>query len=184
MPRVISICKENVYPHGPHSADILPSTCLTQLTMVDLDCGLTFRVVCIYEFPLIDGVAQLVTFSVNLTWDFTSFSICRFILWNYSWKGCNCLSNWIDPDDPTWYNFAAVQGWALTGGLDLSRRPDDKSVLLFTRVVPFVSKFACISLSSTDKMRILDFPEDITQVICSYVAMKLLNTSPRQSIAV
>ena len=49
-------------------------------------------------------------------------------------------------------------------GLDLSRRDNDKSVLVFTRAVPTTARFACVALSDVDKIRLLDFPHDITEV--------------------
>ena len=62
-----------------------------------------------------------------------------------------------------------VQGWALTGGIDLSRQIDDKSSLVFSRIpVPFTTTFGCISLSDTDKIRLLDMPENVTQVLSHY----------------
>jgi len=61
------------------------------------------------------------------------------------------------------------QGWALMCGLDLSRRDNDKSVLVFTRAVPTTARFACVALSDVDKIRLLDFPHDITEAFVSVV---------------
>jgi len=62
------------------------------------------------------------------------------------------------------------QGWALTGGIDLSRQIDDKSSLVFSRIpVPFTTTFGCISLSDTDKIRLLDMPENVTQALLSTI---------------
>ncbi|XP_023332501.1 uncharacterized protein LOC111704488 [Eurytemora carolleeae] len=65
---------------------------------------------------------------------------------------------------------SCVQGWALTGALDLTRRPEDKSSLLFTRVIPFLSKFACIFLSNNNRIRFVDFPPDVTKELVDVVS--------------
>merc|ERR1740128_1579311 len=62
-----------------------------------------------------------------------------------------------------------TNGWALSGALDLSRRPDDKSILMFTRAVPYTTKFGCVSLSNTDKLRLLDFGPDTPLAIVNII---------------
>merc|ERR1711971_291726 len=46
------------------------------------------------------------------------------------------------------------RGWALTDAIDISRREDDKSMLLFRRCVPTTASFSCICLTSTDHLRL------------------------------
>jgi len=62
------------------------------------------------------------------------------------------------------------QGWALTGGIDLSRQMNDKSSLVFSRIpVPFTTTFGCISLFENDIIRLLDMPEDVTQALLTTI---------------
>ena len=49
------------------------------------------------------------------------------------------------------------QGWALTDALDISRREDDKSMLLYRRCPPTTARFSCISLTSSNHLRLIDF---------------------------
>lgn len=57
------------------------------------------------------------------------------------------------------------QGWALTDALDNSRREDDKSMLLFRRCPPTTAIFSCISLTSSDHLRLIDFPPSDQEVL-------------------
>ena len=41
---------------------------------------------------------------------------------------------------------------------DISRKPNDKSVFLFERCESAKLKFACLALSDTDTLRLLNFP--------------------------
>jgi len=50
------------------------------------------------------------------------------------------------------------RGWALTEAIDISRREDDKSMLLFQKCSPVNNaSIACICLTSTDHLRLIDF---------------------------
>merc|ERR1712001_247556 len=49
------------------------------------------------------------------------------------------------------------RGWALTDAIDISRREDDKSMLLFRRCVPTTASFSCICLTSTDYLQLVNF---------------------------
>jgi len=51
-----------------------------------------------------------------------------------------------------------AHGWALSTSLDISRKKDDKSILLFHKAPSSAAKFACIFLSDTHRIRLLDFP--------------------------
>jgi len=53
-------------------------------------------------------------------------------------------------------------GWDLRCALDLSRGLDDKSILIFSRVAPTKTPFACIAFSDIDKVRILGFPANVS----------------------
>jgi hypothetical protein len=58
-----------------------------------------------------------------------------------------------------------IKGWALTGGIDLSRLIDDKDTLVFSRIpVPSMATFGCISLADRNKIQLLDMPENVIQV--------------------
>ena len=48
--------------------------------------------------------------------------------------------------------------WALTDAIDISRREDDKSILLYRRCPPTSARFCSISLTSSDHLRLIDFP--------------------------
>merc|ERR1711936_1354653 len=57
------------------------------------------------------------------------------------------------------------RGWALTDAIDISRREDDKSMLLFRRCVPTTATIACICLTSTDHLRLIDFSPGDQEVL-------------------
>ena len=57
------------------------------------------------------------------------------------------------------------RGWALTEAIDMSRREDDKSMLLFKRCVPTRANVACICLTSTDHLRLIDFSPGDEEVL-------------------
>jgi len=67
------------------------------------------------------------------------------------------------------------RGWALTDAIDISRRQDDKSMLLFRRCVPTTATFSCICLTSvkTDQRRL-----DDSWVTVSRDHLRLINFSP------
>ena len=50
------------------------------------------------------------------------------------------------------------RGWALTDALDISKRDDDKSMLLFRRCDPTFARFSCFALTSTNHLTLIDFP--------------------------
>lgn len=57
------------------------------------------------------------------------------------------------------------RGWALTDAIDISRREDDKSMLLFRRCAPTAARFSCIALTSSDHLRLVDFPPGDLEVL-------------------
>merc|ERR1712172_420980 len=57
------------------------------------------------------------------------------------------------------------RGWALTDAIDISRREDDKSMLLFRRCVPTTASFSCICLTSTDHLRLINFSRGDQEVL-------------------
>ena len=56
-------------------------------------------------------------------------------------------------------------GWALTDAIDISRREDDKSMLLYRRCPPTSARFCSISLTSSDHLRLIDFPHTDLEVL-------------------
>lgn len=55
-------------------------------------------------------------------------------------------------------------GWGIVTSIDSSRKLSDKSSLLFRQSQPRQSPVFCISLNETDKLRVINAPEDITKV--------------------
>ena len=49
-------------------------------------------------------------------------------------------------------------GWTPITGIDVSRKDHDKSVIAFVQTHPMMLTYACIALSSIDKIRLIDFP--------------------------
>ena len=52
-------------------------------------------------------------------------------------------------------------GWRVQIGIDLKEKLEGKSVFTFVRFPPNPFKVMCISLNSSNKMRLINFPEDI-----------------------
>ena len=55
-------------------------------------------------------------------------------------------------------------GWSIIASIDSSRKLSDKSALLFRQSQPRQSPVFCISLNETDKLRLINAPEDVTKV--------------------
>jgi len=57
------------------------------------------------------------------------------------------------------------RGWALTDAIHISRREEDKSMLLFRRCAPTTATIACICLTSTNHLRLIDFSSEDERVL-------------------
>ena len=55
-------------------------------------------------------------------------------------------------------------GWSIVTSIDSSRKLSDKSSLLFRQSQPRQAPVFCISLNETDKLRLINAPEDIAKV--------------------
>ncbi|XP_078343312.1 uncharacterized protein LOC144629028 [Oculina patagonica] len=55
-------------------------------------------------------------------------------------------------------------GWSVAAAIDCSRKDQDKSSLLFRQSQPRQSPFFCISLNETDKLRLINAPDDVTKL--------------------
>ena len=74
----------------------------------------------------------------------------------------------------------ASQGYYATSGLDITRKDNDKSLLLFQQGVPMQATFMCLSLNDTDKVKLIAAPPNVVQV--SKNCFNLLNLMNRFSI--
>ena len=55
-------------------------------------------------------------------------------------------------------------GWSVAASVDCSRKDSDKSSVIFKTSQPTQSHFFCISLHETDKLRLINAPEDVAKV--------------------
>lgn len=55
-------------------------------------------------------------------------------------------------------------GYFVITGLDITRKTNDKSLLLFQRGAPLHAKFMCLSLNESDKIRLINAPNDVNSV--------------------
>ncbi|XP_068751085.1 uncharacterized protein [Montipora capricornis] len=55
-------------------------------------------------------------------------------------------------------------GWSPIAAIDSSRKDSDKSALIFRQSQPRQSPFFCISLNETDKLRLINTPDDVTKL--------------------
>ena len=60
-------------------------------------------------------------------------------------------------------------GWRVQIAIDLSRKLNDKSVLTFQRGPPMVLPIFCLSLNYTDRIRIINAPQDTAQAISNEI---------------
>lgn len=60
-------------------------------------------------------------------------------------------------------------GWSIIASIASSRKLSDKSALLFRQSQPRQSPVFCISLNETDKLRLINAPEDVTKVCANGV---------------
>ena len=70
-------------------------------------------------------------------------------------------------------NMASI-GCIILTGLDVSRKSNNKSLLLFKRTNPDSAAFFSLSLGGTDKIRLVNAPRDITEVIYDHLRIKIL----------
>ena len=66
------------------------------------------------------------------------------------------------------------RGWALTDALDMSKKSDDKSMLLFRRCSPTFGRFSCFALTSINELTLIDFPSGDLAVLKSCLALNYL----------
>ena len=57
-------------------------------------------------------------------------------------------------------------GFYVVSGLDVTRKDNDKSLLLFRQGAPMQARFMCLSLNSTDKVKLIAAPPEVVQVWC------------------
>ena len=57
-------------------------------------------------------------------------------------------------------------GYFIDTGIDITRKTNDKSLLLFRRGYPLATKFFCLSLNSSDYVRLINAPSNIVEVMC------------------
>ncbi|KAL9960254.1 hypothetical protein ACROYT_G033689 [Oculina patagonica] len=55
-------------------------------------------------------------------------------------------------------------GWSVVAAIDCSKKTQDKSSLLFRQSQPRQSSFFCISLNETNKLRLINAPEDVRKI--------------------
>lgn len=55
-------------------------------------------------------------------------------------------------------------GWSVAASVDCSRKDSDKSSVIFKTSQPTQSHFFCISLHETDKLRLINAPEDVAKI--------------------
>ena len=60
-------------------------------------------------------------------------------------------------------------GWRVQLAIDLTRKPTDKSVITFQRTAPMQAPIFCLSLNSTDKIRVINAPPSVTQAVVSEI---------------
>ena len=57
-------------------------------------------------------------------------------------------------------------GYFIDTGIDITRKTNDKSLLLFRKGYPLATKFFCLSLNSSDYIRLINAPSNIVEVMC------------------
>ena len=60
-------------------------------------------------------------------------------------------------------------GWRVQIAIDMSRRKNDKSVLIFQRCAPTMAPIFCLSLNYTDLIRFINAPQDVIQALTAKI---------------
>lgn len=68
----------------------------------------------------------------------------------------------------------AINGYYVTSGLDITRKDNDKSLLLFQQGTPMQATFMCISLNDTDKVKLIAAPPNVVQAAQRVFALWVL----------
>ena len=55
-------------------------------------------------------------------------------------------------------------GYVIITGVDFSRSPNSKALLLFRKTYPFQGKVFCLSMNCTDILRLINAPKDVIEV--------------------
>ena len=61
-------------------------------------------------------------------------------------------------------------GWRVQLAIDLTRKPNDKSVIIFQRTTPMQVPILCLSLNWTDRIRVINAPPSVTQAVVSEIS--------------
>jgi hypothetical protein len=64
------------------------------------------------------------------------------------------------------------QGWSLQASLDLTRKAQDKSVLLFSQSQPKSLPVMCLSFSDRDKIRLINAPQEMIGICRDIIVAK------------
>jgi hypothetical protein len=63
-------------------------------------------------------------------------------------------------------------GWKCVTTIDISRKMTDKSVLIFRRCESARLKFACLALSDVDRLRIVNFPSQVSNYLRNLISQR------------
>ncbi|XP_057290061.1 uncharacterized protein LOC130612728 isoform X2 [Hydractinia symbiolongicarpus] len=73
-------------------------------------------------------------------------------------------------------------GYFVITGLDITRKTNDKSLLLFQRGSPLHTKFMCLSLNETDKIRLINAPNDVNSVGREIISKWVLGVQEEKNV--
>ncbi|XP_057289349.1 uncharacterized protein LOC130612077 [Hydractinia symbiolongicarpus] len=73
-------------------------------------------------------------------------------------------------------------GYFVITGLDITRKTNDKSLLLFQRGAPLHTKFMCLSLNETDKIRLINAPNDVNSVGREIISKWVLGVQEEKNV--
>ena len=60
-------------------------------------------------------------------------------------------------------------GWRVQIAIDLTRKLNDKSVFTFQKFVPMVAPIFCLSLNYTDRIRFINAPQDVMEILSAEI---------------
>ena len=74
------------------------------------------------------------------------------------------------------------QGWHNIAGIDISRRPSDKSVLVFQKKEPKRCPMMCLSLNDVDKLRLINMPNEMMELLKNILCSRWLKGIQKEQI--
>jgi len=148
-----------------HDPNILPGQLSVMHFTISLNKHDTLRLI-----GIPDSLVPAIRHTIQTSWlRGIQEESCYFDSWQFKLRGNPWWASGQEAVDSRYLILKLIEclqsyGWMIIASIDSSRKLSDKSSLLFRQSQPRQSSVFCVSLNETDKLRLINAPEDITKV--------------------